>query len=188
MASAADGGAGPQHRGLIILCPSADYVERAWDDAKGGDISREPMVEGCLHSVLDPEAAPPGKHVLSCFVQYGARHLASGSWSDRKSDVAGRVIGTIARYAPNVPAAVEAWHVYTPEDLEVEFGLTGGNIYQGAMTPEQLFCFRPAPGYARYRTPLAGLYLCGSGAHPGGGVWGVAGMNAAREILADAKR
>ncbi len=174
---------GPQHRGLIVLCPSPDYIERAWDEAKGGDFCSEPMVEGCLHSVLDDSAAPPGKHVLSCFVQFGTRHLRSGSWQAMKPVVAERVIRVIGQYAPNVPGAVEAWHVYTPEDLEREFGLTGGNIYQGAMTPEQLFSFRPAAGYADYRTPLPGLFLCGSGAHPGGGVWGAAGRNAAREIL-----
>ena len=179
------GGAGPQHRGLIVLCPSPAYIERAWDQAKDGAFCEEPMVEGCLHSVLDDSAAPAGKHVLSCFVQYGTRHLSQGSWEALKPVVAERVIRVLGRYAPNVPRAVEAWHVYTPEDLEVEFGLSGGNIYQGAMTPEQLFCFRPAAGYAGYRSPIAGLYLCGAGAHPGGGVWGAPGRNAARRILRD---
>jgi phytoene dehydrogenase-like protein len=174
---------GPQHRGLIVLCPSADYIERAWDEAKPGAFCQEPMVEACLHSVLDDSAAPPGKHVMSCFVQYGTRVLREGSWSALKPVVAERVIRVLGRYAPNLPGAVEAWHVYTPEDLEREFGLTGGNIYHGAMTPEQLFCFRPAAGYGSYATPLPGLYLCGAGAHPGGGVWGLAGMNAAAEIL-----
>jgi phytoene dehydrogenase-like protein len=183
MRSPADGAAGPQHRGLIVLCPSASYIERAWDEAKHGDLCREPMVECCIHSVLDETAAPAGKHVMSCFVQYGARHLAEGTWSALKPMVAERVIRVLAQYAPNLPAAVEAWHVYTPEYLELEFGLTGGNIYHGAMTPEQLFCFRPAAGYSSYGSPVAGLYLCGSGAHPGGGVWGAAGMNAAGEIL-----
>jgi phytoene dehydrogenase-like protein len=184
----AGAGAGPQHRGLIVLCPSPGYIERAWDQAKGGDFCEEPMVEACLHSVLDDSAAPPGKHVLSCFVQYGTRHLSEGSWQARKSVVAERVIRVLGQYAPNLPRAVEAWHVYTPEDLEREFGLTGGNIYQGAMTPEQLFSFRPAAGYADYRTPVTGLYLCGSGAHPGGGVWGAAGRNAARAIARDLRR
>jgi phytoene dehydrogenase-like protein len=183
MPTAASGGPGPQHRALVVLCPSAAYIERAWDEAKHGDFCQEPMVECCLHSVLDETAAPAGKHVMSCFVQYGARHLREGSWPALKPVVAERVIQVLARYAPNLPSAVEAWHVYTPEDLELQFGLTGGNIYQGAMTPEQLFCFRPAAGYSSYGSPVAGLYLCGSGAHPGGGVWGVAGMNAAREIL-----
>jgi phytoene dehydrogenase-like protein len=174
---------GPQHRGLIVLCPSPAYIERAWDEAKHGDFCREPMVEACLHSVLDATAAPAGKHVLSCFVQYGARHLREGDWSALKPLVAERVIQVLAAYAPNLPRAVEAWHVYTPEDLEREFGLTGGNIYQGAMTPDQLFGFRPAAGHSSYGSPVSGLYLCGSGAHPGGGVWGVAGRNAAGEIL-----
>jgi phytoene dehydrogenase-like protein len=182
--TAASGEPGPQHRGLIVLCPSPEYIERAWDEAKHGGLSQQPMVECCLHSVLDETAAPPGKHVLSCFVQYGARHLREGSWSDLKAVVAERVIRVIAEYAPNVPEAVEAWHVYTPEDLDLQFGLSGGNIYHGAMTPEQLFCFRPAAGHAGYATPVAGLYLCGAGAHPGGGIWGAPGRNAASEILA----
>jgi phytoene dehydrogenase-like protein len=186
--SPAGGAPGPQHRGLIVICPGAEYIERAWDDAKYGAFSEEPMVECCIHSALDETAAPRGKHVMSCFVQYGPRQLREGSWSGLKASVAERVVRTIARYAPNLPGAVEHWHVYTPEDLEREFGLTGGNIYHGAMTPEQLFSFRPAAGYADYRTPVAGLYLCGSGAHPGGGVWGLAGANAARAILRDLRR
>ncbi|MBI1732603.1 MAG: NAD(P)/FAD-dependent oxidoreductase [Gammaproteobacteria bacterium] len=181
----AGGRSGPQHRGLIVLCPSPGYIERAWDQAKVGAFCEEPMVECCLHSVLDDSVAPHGKHVLNCFVQYGTRHLRAGSWQELKPVVAQRVIEVIGRYAPNVPRAVEAWHVYTPEDLEREFGLSGGNIYHGAMIPEQLFCFRPVAGYADHRTPIRGLYLCGAGAHPGGGVWGLAGRNAAREILRD---
>lgn len=183
MPTATSGAPGPQHRGLIVLCPSAGYIERAWDEAKHGDFCEEPMIECCLHSVLDGTAAPAGKHVMSCFVQYGTRHLREGTWSALKPVVVERVIRVLASYAPNLPAAVEAWHVYTPEDLELQFGLTGGNIYHGAMTPEQLFCFRPTAGYSSYGSPVAGLYLCGSGAHPGGGVWGVAGMNAASAIL-----
>ena len=183
MPGGTNGAPGPQHRGLVVLCPSASYIERAWDEAKPGALCREPMVECCLHSVLDETAAPPGKHVMSCFVQYGTRHLREGSWRALKPVVAERVIGVLAQYAPNLPRAVEAWHVYTPEDLEQQFGLTGGNIYQGAMTAEQLFCFRPAAGYSSYGSPVDGLFLCGAGAHPGGGVWGMAGLNAAREIL-----
>jgi phytoene dehydrogenase-like protein len=176
---------GPQHRGLVVLCPSPAYIERAWDEAKGGDLSRAPMLECCIPSVLDPTVAPPGCHVMSCFVQYGARHLREGSWEARKPEVTRRVLDVLETYAPNVKRSVIASHVYTPEDLETQFGLTGGNIYQGAMTPEQLFAFRPAAGYGSYRTPVEGLYLCGAGAHPGGGVWGLAGRNAAREILRD---
>jgi phytoene dehydrogenase-like protein len=184
----AAGAAGSPHRGLIVFCPSADYIERAWDEAKGGNFSSEPMVEACIHSVLDDSAAPPRKHVMSCFVQYGARHLREGTWAALKPAVAERTIKVMSRYAPNLAAAVEAWHVYTPEDLEIEFGLTGGNIYHGAMTPSQLFSFRPAAGCADYHTPVDGLYLCASGAHPGGGVWGAVALNASRTILRDLRR
>ena len=120
---------------------------------------------------------------MTCFVQYGPRHLKSGNWAERKELVADRVISEMALYAPNLPKAVIARHVYTPEDLEKVFGLTGGNIYHGAMTPDQLF--RPAAGFADYRTPIRNLYLCGSGTHPGGGVWGAPGWNAAHQILRD---
>jgi phytoene dehydrogenase-like protein len=179
---------GPQHRGLLNFCPTVDFIEDAWDDCRRGDFSRRPTVEACIHSVLDPSCAPAGRHVMTCFVQYGPRHLKAGDWEGRKETVADRVVAEMARYAPNLPRAVIARHVYTPEDLEVIFGLTGGNIYHGAMTPEQLFTFRPAAGYADYTTPIANLYLCGSGAHPGGGVWGAAGWNAARRVLRDIGR
>jgi phytoene dehydrogenase-like protein len=179
---------GPQHRGLLNFCPTVDFIERAWDDCKSGTFSTRPTVEACIHSVLDPSCAPPGKHVMSCFVQYGPRHLASGFWEGMKETVADRVIAEMARYAPNLPRAVIGRHVYTPEDLEVVFGLTGGNIYHGAMLPDQLFNFRPAAGYADYRTPVPRLYMCGSGTHPGGGVWGAAGWNAAHRILRDVGR
>ena len=179
---------GPQHRGLLNFCPTVDFIERAWDDCKRGSFSSRPTVEACIHSVLDPSCAPPGRHIMTCFVQYGPRHLKEGSWEKQKETVVDRVIAEIARYAPNLPGSVIARHVYTPEDLETIFGLTGGNIYHGAMTPDQLFTFRPAPGFAAYRTPLKNLYLCGSGTHPGGGVWGAPGWNSAHEILRDIGR
>ena len=179
---------GPQHRGLLNFCPTVDFVERAWDDCKRGGFSERPAVEACIHSVLDPSCAPPGRHIMSCFVQYGPRHLKTGTWAAAKETVADRVIAEMARYAPNLPGAVIARHVYTPEDLEVIFGLTGGNIYHGAMTPEQLFTFRPAAGFADYRTPIRNLYLCGSGTHPGGGVWGAAGWNSGHQVLRDIGR
>ena len=125
---------------------------------------------------------------MSCFVQYGPRRLKEGSWEAMKPVVADRVVAEMARYAPNLPGAVLHRHVYTPEDLEVEFGLPGGNIYHGAMIPDQLFAFRPAAGWADYRTPVRGLYLCGACTHPGGGVMGAPGYNAAREILSDWRR
>jgi phytoene dehydrogenase-like protein len=179
---------GPQHRGLLNFCPSVDFIERAWDDCKRGRFSERPTIEACIHSVLDPSVAPPGRHIMTCFVQYGPRHLGEGTWEGMKDTVVDRVIAEIARYAPNLPGAVLHRHVYTPEDLEREFGLPGGNIYHGAMTPDQLFAFRPAAGYADYRTPVRGLYMCGSGTHPGGGVWGAAGWNAAHEVLRDIGR
>ncbi|MCZ6778549.1 MAG: NAD(P)/FAD-dependent oxidoreductase [Acidobacteria bacterium] len=186
--SPAGGEPGPQHRGLIVICPSPDYIERAWDAVREGGISREPVLDTCCPTVLDSTLAPPGKHILNCFVQYGARHLREGSWADAKDTVVKRVIDVLGRYAPNLPASVEHSHVVTPEDLEIEYGLTGGNIFQGAMTAEQMFCFRPAGGYADYRTPVQRLYLCGSGAHPGGGVSGIPGMNAARAVLRDLRK
>ncbi|MBI4052071.1 MAG: NAD(P)/FAD-dependent oxidoreductase [Elusimicrobia bacterium] len=176
---------GPQHRGLISFCPSVQFIEQAWEECKRGDFSTHPTVEACIHSVLDPSCAPRGTHIMSCFVQYGPRHLKRGNWEDLKETVAKRVIAEIAQYAPNLSQAVTDWHVYTPEDLEKKFGLTGGNIYHGAMTLDQLFLFRPMAGYADYRTPVKNLYLCGSGTHPGGGVWGAPGWNAAHQILRD---
>lgn len=177
--------AGPQHRGLINFCPTVDFIERAWSDCTLGEFSQHPTIESCIHSVLDPSCAPPGRHIMTCFVQYGPRHLKSGNWTEIKDTVADRVISEMAKYAPNLSNAVIARHVYTPEDLEKVFGLTGGNIYHGAMTPDQLFAFRPAAGFADYRTPIRNLYMCGSGTHPGGGVWGAPGWNAAHQILRD---
>ena len=179
---------GPQHKGLLNFCPTVDFIEQAWDDCKRGRFSDRPTVEACIHSVNDPSCAPPGRHVMTCFVQYGPRHLKEGRWEDLKETVADRVVAELARYAPNLPAAVLHRHVYTPEDLEKVFGLPGGNIYHGAMTPDQLFSFRPAAGWADYRTPVRRLYLCGSGTHPGGGVWGAAGWNAGHQVLRDIGR
>jgi phytoene dehydrogenase-like protein len=175
---------GPQHRGLINFVPTIDFIERAWDDAKRGDFSVHPTIEACIHTANDPSCAPPGKHIMACFVQYGARHLRPGiTWEGLKETVADRVVAEMAQYAPNLPRAVLHRHVYTPEDFENEFGLTGGNIYHGAMTPDQLFIFRPAAGYADYTTPVPNLYLCASGTHPGGGVWGAPGWIAGHRIL-----
>jgi phytoene dehydrogenase-like protein len=179
---------GPQHRGLLNFCPTVDFIEQAWDECKRGALSSRPTVEACIHSVLDPSCAPSGKHIMTCFVQYGPLRLKSGTWAALKETAADRVIAELARYAPNLPRAVIARHVYTPEDFETIFGLTGGNIYHGAMTPEQLFSFRPVAGFADYRTPVRSLYMCGSGTHPGGGVWGAAGWNAAHEVLRDLGR
>jgi phytoene dehydrogenase-like protein len=174
---------GPQHRGTIHICPNQDYIERAFDDAKYGRPSEEPVLECTIPSVVDQTVAPPGRHLMSMFVQYAPYELRDGSWDDRREAFADRCFDVLNEYAPNFKGAVLDRQVLTPLDLERVFNLTGGNIFQGAMTPGQLFAFRPVPGHANYRTPVAGLYLCGAAAHPGGGVMGTPGLNAAREIL-----
>jgi len=174
---------GPQHRGTIHICPDQDYIERAFDDAKYGRPSAEPVLECTIPSVVDPTVAPPGRHLMSMFVQYAPYELRDGSWDDQRETFADRCFDLLNEYAPNFKRSVLDRQVLTPVDLERVFNLTGGNIFQGAMTPGQLFAFRPVPGYARYRTPVRGLYLCGAAAHPGGGVMGTPGLNAAREIL-----
>ena len=178
---------GPQHRGTIHICPDQDYIERAFDDAKYGRSSADPVIEFQLPSVVDPTVAPAGKHVMSMFIQYAPYELRDGSWDDHRDAFADRCFDVVNEYAPNFKNAVIDRQVLAPPDLEHVFNLTGGNIFQGAMTPGQLFAFRPVPGYARYRTPIRGLYLCGSAAHPGGGVMGTPGLNAAREILGRSK-
>jgi len=183
--TAAAGAPGPQHRGTIHIAPSMDYLERAYDDAKYGRPSQEPVLECTLASAVDDTVAPPGRHVMSMFVQYAPYTLREGTWDDLKEKFADRCFDVLERYAPNIKRAVIDRQVLSPLDLERRFGLTGGNIFHGAMTPNQLFFLRPAPGYANYRTPIRGLYLCGAATHPGGGVMGACGYNAAREILRD---
>ncbi|MCS6852381.1 MAG: NAD(P)/FAD-dependent oxidoreductase [Gemmataceae bacterium] len=176
---------GPQHRGTIHICPTFDYMERAYDDAKYGRPSQAPILECTIPSSVDDTVAPPGRHVMSMFVQYAPTHLRDASWDDVKEQFADRCLDVLADYAPNIRRAVIARQVLSPLDLERRFGLTGGNIFQGAMHLHSLFFLRPVPGYANYRTPIRGLYLCGAAAHPGGGVMGACGYNAAREILRD---
>ncbi|MBM4442967.1 MAG: NAD(P)/FAD-dependent oxidoreductase [Candidatus Rokubacteria bacterium] len=175
--------AAPHHRGTIHICPDQDYIERAYDDAKYGRTSAAPVLECTIPSVVDPSVAPPGQHLMSMFVQYAPYHLRSGSWDTERDAFADRCFDLLNDYAPNFKRSVIARQVLAPPDLERVFGLTGGNIFQGAMTLGQLFAFRPALGYTGYRTPIRGLYVCGSAAHPGGGVMGIPGLNAAREIL-----
>jgi phytoene dehydrogenase-like protein len=177
------GGPGPQHRGTIHICPDQDYIERAFDDAKYGRPSARPVLECTIPSVVDPSVAPPGRHLMSMFVQYAPYTLREGTWDDHRESFADRCFDVLEEYAPGFKRSVLARQVLTPLDLERMFNLTGGNIFQGAMTPSQLFSFRPVAGWARYRTPIRGLYLCGAAAHPGGGVMGAPGLNAAREIL-----
>jgi phytoene dehydrogenase-like protein len=174
---------GPQHRGTIHICPDQDYIERGFDDAKYGRPSSRPILEVTIPSVVDETVAPAGKHLMSMFVQYAPYALRDATWDALKEPFADRCFDLLEEYAPNFKRAVLGRQVLTPVDLERTFGLTGGNIFQGAMSPSQLFSFRPVPGYADYRTPIRGLYLCGAAAHPGGGVTGAPGLNAAREIL-----
>jgi phytoene dehydrogenase-like protein len=185
--TALPGAPGPQHRGTIHVSPTLDYIERAFDDARRGCPSEEPILECTLPSAVDPTVAPPGRHLMSMFVQYAPDRLAEGSWDDVKEAFADRCVDTLERYAPGFRRSILAREVLSPLDLERRFGLTGGNIFQGAMTPSQLFFLRPIPGYAYYRTPVRDLYLCGAATHPGGGVMGACGYNAAREILRDAR-
>lgn len=181
-------GDGLHLRGAIAISPSLDYLERAYDDAKYGDFSRRPYLDILIPSTIDPSLAPPGKHVMSIFVQYAPYHLKQGTWKDRREEFGDVVIDTLAEYAPNLKSAILHRQVLTPWDLEQEFGLTEGNIFHGELSLDQLFFLRPVPGWAQYRTPIQNLYLCGSGTHPGGGVMGAPGRLAAREILNDWKR
>ncbi|HYG66634.1 MAG TPA: NAD(P)/FAD-dependent oxidoreductase, partial [Anaeromyxobacteraceae bacterium] len=175
---------GPHHRGTIHVAPSLEYLEAAFDDARRGEPSRGPILECTIASVVDPTVAPPGKHVLSMFVQYAPYRLAGGrSWDEEKERFADRCFDALEAYAPNFRRAVIAREVLSPLDLERRFGLTGGNIFQGAMSANQLLFMRPIPGYARYRTPIRDLWMCGAATHPGGGVMGTCGWLAAREIL-----
>jgi phytoene dehydrogenase-like protein len=177
-------GKAPHHHGTIHISPTLDYIERAFDDAKYGWPSTEPILEITLPSAIDPTLAPQGQHVMNIFVQYAPYRLAEGkSWDEIKEDFSDRCLELLARYAPNVPGAVLHRQVLSPLDLERGFGLTGGHIMQGAMTPNQLFAMRPVPGWADHHTPIPGLYLCGAASHPGGGVLGACGRNAAEEIL-----
>ncbi len=178
-------GSGPHLRGAISISPSVDYMERAYDDAKYGRISRKPYIDIVIPSLTDTSLAPPGKHVMSCFVQYAPYHLSSGTWDELRETLGDLVVDTLAEYAPNIRQIVRHRQVLTPLDLEREWGLSEGNIFQGELTLEQLFFLRPVPGWAQYRTPVSNLYMCGSATHPGGGIMGAPGRNAATKILAD---
>jgi phytoene dehydrogenase-like protein len=175
----------PHLRGTIHICPDFDTLEHAYDDAKYGEPSRTPVLECTIPTVVDDTVAPPGKHLMSMFVQYAPYKLRTGIWDDRRDQFADRCFEVMEQYAPNFRRSVIGRQVLAPPDIERIFGLTGGNIFQGCMHLDRLFFLRPAVGWADYRTPVKGLYLCGSAAHPGGGVIGAAGRNAAREMLRD---
>jgi phytoene dehydrogenase-like protein len=176
-------GGGHHLRGAISISPGIDYMERAYDDAKYGRYSRRPYIDMVIPSLTDPSVAPPGKHVASCFVQYAPYHLKEGNWDDCREAFGDTVIDTLAEHAPGIRELILHRQVLTPLDIERTFGLTEGNIFQGELTLEQLLFLRPAPGWAQYRTPVKNLYMCGSATHPGGGIMGAPGRNAARQIL-----
>lgn len=171
--------------GAVDISPNMEYLERAYDEAKFGAFSRAPLIDTYFQSLVDPSVAPEGKHTMSCFAQFAPSELKDGSWDDAREAVANTVLSTLENYAPGIRSLVHHWQVVTPLDIERTVGMTGGSIDQGDVTPDQIFSFRPMPGWSNYRTPVPGLYLCGSSTHPGGGVIGAPGHNAAGVILAD---
>jgi phytoene dehydrogenase-like protein len=181
--TALPGTPGPQHGATMHICPSIDYVERAWDDAKYGRPSLNPLIEMTCPTIYDASLAPAGRHIMGIFLQYAPYTLRGANWDDLREPYGDRVLEVISEYAPNMRGIVRERQVLSPLDLERRFGISGGNIFHGEMSLDQMFFLRPVGGWARYRTPVKGLYLCGSGAHPGGGVMGAPGYNAAREIL-----
>lgn len=173
--------------GRIHIGPEIDYLERAFDDAKYGDLSRQPYLDVMIPSVSDTSLAPTGAHVMSVCVQFAPYKLKNGDWKSRREELGEVVVKTLAAYAPKLPQQIVARQIITPLDLEESYGLTGGHIFHGELALDQLFTMRPLLGWARYATPIRGLYLCGSGTHPGTGLTGISGANAAREILKQLK-
>ncbi len=180
--------ASPQERSLFTLVPSLEFAERCYDQAKFGEIPEELWVDCVIASNADDSLAPAGKHIMTCFVQYVPYRVAEGNWDEKRELLGDRVVKKISEYAPNVPNAIVARQVLTPLDLERTYGLTEGNIFHGDLNLQQLFFMRPVPGWSQYRMPIRGLYLCGAGAHPGGGVTGAPGRNAAQQVLRDWRR
>jgi phytoene dehydrogenase-like protein len=179
-------GNGRHLAGAISISPSVDYLEHAYDDAKYGNFSQRPFIDAIIPSMIDPDMAPPGKHVMSCFVQYAPYELADGPWDDQKREAFGdAVVDTLSEYIPNLKDIILHRQVLTPVDIEETIGISQGNIFHGELSLSQLFFLRPAPGYAQYRTPIRNYYQCGSGTHPGGGIMGASGRLAALEILKD---
>ena len=172
-------------RGYVRIAPSLDYLERAFDAAKYGQFARQPYLDVTIPSLADPSLAPAGQHVMSIYVQYAPYHLREGNWHDCREALGQAVVDTLAQYAPNLKKTILHTHILTPLDLETIYGLPEGNPNHGEMTLDQFLYMRPVPGYAQYRAPIQGLYMCGAGTHPGGGVTGLPGYNAAREILKD---
>ena len=172
----------------IHIGPSIDYLERAFDAAKYGEFSPQPYMDIAIPSLVDTSLAPKGAHVMSIHVQYTPYELKSGDWNSQREQFGDTVVHTLSDFAPNLRELIVHRQILTPLDLEQTYGLTGGHIFHGEHSLDQFFAFRPILGWAQYRTPIKGLYLCGAGTHPGGGVTGAPGANASREIIKDLRR
>jgi phytoene dehydrogenase-like protein len=180
--------AGRHLSGRIHIGPGIDYLERAFDAAKYGEFSPNPYLDITIPSLSDPTLAPAGRHVLSIVSQYAPFKLRHGTWNEARDALGATVVRTLSEYAPGIDRLIIHRQVITPQDLEDEYGLTGGHIFHGEHSLDQVFSMRPLLGWARYRTPIDGLYLCGAGTHPGGGITGAPGANAAREVIKDTRR
>ncbi len=178
---------GDPHTGIMAISPSIEYLERAWDDAKYGRASEAPYVEMVFPTALDPTLAPDGRHLALCFTQFAPADLTAEQWDAQRDDYGRRVTRLLDEHCPGFADSVEHIEVLGPRDLEDRYGLIGGSISHGDMSPDQMFSLRPIPGYGDYRTPIKGLYLCGAGTHPGGGVMGVAGRNCASVVTKEAR-
>jgi phytoene dehydrogenase-like protein len=174
--------------GRIHIGPGIDYLERAFDASKYGEFSPAPYLDISIPTILDPSLAPAGKHVMSIYMQFAPFHLKAGDWSQHSDALADTIVKTVAEYAPDLQSKILGGHIITPKDLEETYGLTGGHPFHGELSLDQIFTMRPILGWARYATPVRGLYLCSNGTHPGNGVTGASGANAAREILRDLKK
>jgi phytoene dehydrogenase-like protein len=179
---------GPQHTGGIVINPSMDALQEAWEECERGQPSRRPFIDGYIQSATEDGLAPPGKHTMSLFCQYAPYRLAEGTWEERRDEIGAYIVETLAEYAPNLPDAVEGIEVLGPPDIEARIGITGGNIFHGEILPDAMFGDRPVRGYGGYRTPVEYLYLCGAGAWPGGAVFGAPGRNCATQVLEDLQR
>jgi phytoene dehydrogenase-like protein len=174
--------------GRIHIGPGIDYLERAFDASKYGEFSSAPYLDISIPTILDPALAPAGKHVMSIYMQFAPFHLKAGDWAQHSDALADTIVKTVAEYAPDLQSKILGGHIITPKDLQETYGLTGGHPFHGELSLDQIFTMRPILGWARYATPVKGLYLCSNGTHPGNGVTGASGANAAREILRDLKK
>jgi phytoene dehydrogenase-like protein len=183
-----DGDVTTRLSGAIQISPEIDYLERAFDASKYGEFSKHPYIEATMPTLWDTSLAPPGKQVMSIYMQYAPYSLRHGDWNSQRDALGDTVVNTLAEYTPDLPSLIEAREVITPKDLEETYGLTGGHIFHGELALDQLFTMRPLLDWAQYRTPIRNLYLCGSGTHPGTGLNGISGANAAREIVKDLRK